>query len=315
MYRESVQSDTYLYLTNQRLFLFDNVIDNDKIEFFNLIGFTKIEKFENRIIIDINGKEPLILTFLDETEFVQAFLIKLETLTTPIIRSNIEKSERIKEDRKLKKTRRVLVSILILVVIGVVAFGSTVAYRSYVISQEEATKEEQFVKKEERQKEIKKSISKIKKQIIFGKGYKKRLETYATYLKDLNTTIGTIDISDKTTNWNELNKTINEKSISFKEIKISNEDMLDYGIYINQKKNYIHSKSKIINQNIEDILKNMIEGIEDKFTESTSVMMITIKETGEDTLQLISKLKDLIDTEKELLNDKMMELKAELKEA
>lgn len=312
VYRQEKNCNCFLVLSNLRLFLYDNTPDNDCVNFFALKNISEIQKIDNIFIIKINDMEDLYLSYISDNETTKDFFEKLSFLTQPILEEKKQVQEIAVKEKKEKRKRGYLTAFLALLVIFILSAGGTLGYRYYLVQQEEASKQEQLEKKQATIKKTEQRIELAEQQITFNERYRKRLETYSTFLISLSENLEILDISDKTMDWDIFKKEMNTQNLSFTDIKIENEDMLDPGAYVNEDKGYIATKTKIINQNIQGVLDNIISNIDTKFSDNAS-LLITIKETCDDTKTLIDNLINSLEVERDLLEDSITELKASLK--
>lgn len=312
LYRQEGSCNCLLVLSNLRLFLFDNTADNDCINFYTLENITEIKKVDNVFTIKMNEIDDMHFSYISENDTIKDFFEKLSFLTQPILEEKKQIQETAVKKKKEKRKRGYLTAFLVLLAIFVLSAGGTLGYRYYLVQQEEASKQEQLEKKQAIIEKTKKQIDLAEQQITFNERYRKRLETYSTFLTSLNEHLEILDISDKTMDWEVFKNEINAQNIVFTDIKIEDEDMLDPGAYVNEDEGYIATKTRIINQNIQGVLDNIISNIDTKFSNDAS-LLITIRETCDDTKTLIDNLTNSLEIEEDLLNDSITELKASLK--
>lgn len=302
----------HLVLSNKRLFVYDNKIGNDEVVFYSIVKVMEIEHTKETIIIRFTDRDPMSFTYITMDNELSMFLQKAAIIVAPIIEEKRQEIEKKVQEKKNRRVRNYLIGFIVLLLISSISVGGTLGYRYYVTKQEEATKAEQQAAEEAARQQILDNINQMTNQVQFTQNYEKRLESYQELLFSLDDALNGIDISDRNMDWDALASTINELSIKFEDITITDEDMVDYNVVINQKEGYIQSKTRIINQNISGVLESTKENISNKFSNDAS-LLITLKQTVEDSEQLISDLNEDMDSEEALLKTEITTQKASVK--
>lgn len=310
IFRTDVQCHSFLILSNKRLFIFDNKVGNDDVEFFALDNITEIKKTGDEIVI--KGSNWSLPTSFFDYENVRPFFEKMAFLTNPILEEKRQIEITAKKEKKSHKIRNFLKAFFILVIISGISVGGTLAYRAYTLNKEKETKQQQLAEKQKFNQKLDEQIYQINNQMQFGDNYQERLDTYLTFIEELQKEINSFDASDKTSNIDSFKTNINTLAIKFKDIQISDEDMSDYNVVVSQEPGYISKDTKVINQNIDMILSNVKNNIDNRFSDDPS-LLINIKQMVEDTITMGLDLKTKIDSEKELLYQKSVELESQRK--
>jgi len=302
-----------LILSNKRLFVFDNKVGNDEVNYFSIIKILEIEHKKDSIYIHFADRDMMTFSYLSMNDELKDFLQKASVIISPIIEEKKQEIEKKEKQKKGKRMKSFLLAFLTLAMISGAAVGGTLGWRYYTEYKAEEARREQQEAEEAKKAEVIDKINTINNQIAFTDSYKNRLGAYKEYIEELQTSLNNVDISDKTMDWETFKKEMNQKNIEFKDIKINDEDMTDFNVVISEKEGYIASKTNIINQNLDSVLLNIKENVDNKFT-ADATLMITLKATLEDSLDLINSLNDSIDAEKELLKAEVVKLEASLKE-
>lgn len=310
VFRTDEQCHSFLILSNKRLFIFDNKVGNDDVEFFILENITEIKKTEDTIII--KGNDWTLPTSFLDYEKVKPFFEKLAFLTNPILEEKKQIEMTVKKEKKSHKIKTFLKAVLILGVISGISAGGTLAYRAYTLNKEQETKQQQLVEKQKFNQKLDEEISQINNQMQFGDNYQARLDAYIALIEELQKEINGVDVSDKTSNLDTFKTNINTLAIKFKDIRISDEDMSDYNVAVSQEPGYIGKDTQVINQNIDTVLVNIKDNVDNRFSNDPS-LLINIKQMVEDTMTMTMELKTKIDSEKELLYQKSVELESQRK--
>ncbi|MEG1300584.1 MAG: hypothetical protein RSC93_07750 [Erysipelotrichaceae bacterium] len=292
VFNEIKKCNTFIFITTQRLFLWNNIVDNETIEYVDLSSLIDIKQDVN-----LNGTLRLTITF-----------VSFPTLSFSFLRTDINSTNIINELKtylkevgietkktKHSKKKQILFSFITLCLFSFLTIA--LLFGGKFLEDKFSGPDKAVVIEQQKQakKEAQKIIAATKNQINFNKGYVKRLSTYQGLMTSLNKTIKDLDISDNLTNWDKFKTDINAYSLQFEEIKISDEDMLDYKVTINNKTGYLQKETRKINSDITNILDLTKRHCESKFQDVA--VLIEVREQGEKTLKDIESLNKKIGNE------------------
>ncbi len=303
-YDESLKCNVLIAISTKRIFIFVDSRDNAEIKFFSLDFCSKFVKGKGYMQISFNDGTSYKLSYLDETENVLKISETLGKYAT--------KTKNTKIKKKVTNKGNILKTLLVLVIIAAISGGGVLGYHFYQEYKEAELLAEQQAANEATIQEAEASILAYENQISFAISMENRLATYSLLITELETLANSIEISDKTFDWDSVESKIQELNVNYSEIKITDEDTSVDMVTVNQSSDYISKNVTIVNQNLVNVLSLMEDNIDNKFADDPT-LLIYIVDNLEDTQSLIEGLITSMNTETDLMNTKIVELEAIVK--
>lgn len=279
-----------LLLSNKCLYVYNNVAFNNEVRYILLSNIRNIQLHNERYRINLktNGHQTLFPS-KDDSSNLKKLIDILMVHNIPLIDLDMAK----------KKIVSIIIKITILLIIIITSSLSVIGYKHFekIISSPSA--DERRMQKEDVKKKKEAYTKKATQQIGFYKNFLIRLNVYRDYLVNINDILDKIDISDKDFDWNSLTLTMNDKTSEFMQLKIQSDDMVDYGIHINKKKNFLRDDTSKINSDIESLINKIQQNTLKRFDDITS--LISLKNQCAEIIKHIDNLIKDINNETNLI--------------
>lgn len=279
-----------LLLSNLTLYIYRNIAFNRDVRYYPTSEIRNIEIKKNKYRLNFKNKEHLILLPIEE--HISSFKKLLDILVLHgIAITDFDTSKR----NAISIFNKVLILGIIVAISSLTVFG----YKFFIVKVSGPSVEEQRLQREETKKKKATYIKKASQQKIFNTNFITRLEVYRVNIDKLYDALALIDISDKDLDWELQTQTINDITGEFIQIKIENDDMVDFGIHINKKKNYLRDETSNINYKIESLNDKIQQNLLTRFEDITT--LISVKNQCTDISKLISDLIKDINNENNLI--------------
>ena len=251
-----------LLLSNKCLYVYNNVAFNNEVRYILLSNIRNIQLHNERYRINLktNGHQTLFPS-KDDSSNLKKLIDILMVHNIPLIDLDMAK----------KKIVSIIIKITILLIIIITSSLSVIGYKHFekIISSPSA--DERRMQKEDVKKKKEAYTKKATQQIGFYKDF----------------------------DWDSLTLTMNDKTSEFMQLKIQSDDMVDYGIHINKKKNFLRDDTSKINSDIESLINKIQQNTLKRFDDITS--LISLKNQCAEIIKHIDNLIKDINNETNLI--------------